>query len=268
MKAFVCLGKFGDVLSALPIAQDWQRQTGEVPAFIVARQYASVVEDAQFVKTVIWDGHWTEILEALTQTKKEFNDVTCLQLFGKDFNAQQNRSSFQLEQYERGGVLEKWNELPLVMDSQTNQMPSWFDRAKKSKYILFCDHSQSSPFPHKDALQADLENFGYFFEPFTLSIVPSSRLMLPRLSHLLPVMDFAQAVVCVESAPLHLSRATTTPVVALATDKPSRWHGSAWSERFAFYCRYSEYPERAKEMIEAISDAILKKQKHRTVVLN
>jgi len=91
---------------------------------------------------------------------------------------------------------------------------------------------------------------------------------LPHFFDFLPWYDAADALVSIDTSHLHLSAASNKPVVALVQDRPDRWHGSAWSQRFACYCRYHEFDERKDEMVESLRDAMANKPKPEMVEMN
>lgn len=62
-------------------------------------------------------------------------------------------------------------------------------------------------------------------------------------------MNHAAALVTVETAHLHLSKASKVPTFALAAPG---WRGSAFSKRFKFFMRYVEWESRKLELIHAI----------------
>jgi ADP-heptose:LPS heptosyltransferase len=83
-----------------------------------------------------------------------------------------------------------------------------------------------------------------------------SDVLLPHFADFVGWYDKADAIVTIETAHRHLAMATKQPVFALAADKPTKWNGTAWSQRLAFYCRYSEFEQRLDELIQAIKDKL------------
>lgn len=254
---FIALGKCGDIISTLPILHREFVTTKQKPCVVVSKQYAEVLERAPFINPVVYQGDWMDLSGALKFAKQKFDRVTVLSVFGKDFPMEHRTASFQLEAYERAGKLNLWDQLRL-------QGLSPVPRVKfEAQSILFADHSQSSPFLQKEDLFALLK------ESFPKhQILRLSSYKLPHFFDFVSWYDAADAVVCVESAHLHLSAATSRPVAALTMDKPSKWNGSAWSKRFSFYCRYSEYPNRKPELVECLLDAMNRKPKPEVVELN
>lgn len=257
MTCFVIVGcKTGDVLSALPIIHHAAITTKERPAVMIARQYASILERVPYVTPMIFNGDWQDLKGALRLAKRHSSRVVCLSTYGREFPVEHRTSSFVLDQYDRAGILSLWDKLPLVIEYKP-RLP--FGRPT----ILFADHSQSSPFLHKQDLHALLvESFP------SHQIIRLSDIKLPHICDFVGWFDQADALVTIETVHLHLSAATTKPVFAWAADKPSKWSGSAWSKRFSFFGRYGEFEERKTEMVEAIKDTLAGIRKPEPMVLN
>lgn len=257
MTALIALGKIGDIVGVLPIAHHHFVTYKKKPVVIVSKEYAALLDRVPFVEAEVYPGHWTDLAGALKFAKRKYSKVSVLSTYGENYPVEHRRSSFQLDAYERAGMLKQWDTLKL----------EGLARGEAVKFpkptILFADHSQSSPFLQKDDL------FKLLQESFPKHDI--LRLSEHRVAHLFDFLDWydaARAIVTVETSHLHLSAATKTPVFALATDKPSRWNGSCWSKRFAFFCRYSEYDSRKAELIEAMRGAFDGRKKAEVVELN
>lgn len=211
---------------------------------MVAKQYAHILDRVTYVEPDVFDGDWADLKTALVLAKRKYNQVVCLSTYGKNFPIEHRTSSFVLDQHDRAGLLPLYDALPLHI--------RWEPRKPFLKpTILYADHSQSSPFLYKQKLYQLLkENFPDH------QVLLLSDVLLPHFADMIGWYDKADALVTVETAHLHLSSATKTPTFALATDKPSRWHGSPQSKRFQFYCRYGEYDQRKGELIEAMKDTL------------
>lgn len=257
--AFLQLGKVGDILNAIPLAQFHARETGIKPYFIVADQYADILERIPHVVPVIYENSWDDLRGAMLWAKRQFETVIVTQTYGRNMPIEHRCSSWQLDAYERAGRLKDWDKLTLEVERSAAHLGA----TCKSPTIFYADHSQSSPFFQKEEL------YKLLVDSFPLHAI--IRLSSTRLSNFCDFVhwyDSSDAIVCVESAHLHLTKACSKPVVALATDKPSKWHGSAWSKRYAYYCRYSEFSERKMELVEALSAALEGRKKGEEVVLN
>lgn len=250
MKAYVQLGKIGDVLSILPILRrEASFNCGPVP-LIISKEYASILEGVSYVEPVIWKGDTHDLAGAVMFAKKRFSQVVVTQTFG-NIPVQHQTPSFQFDQWHRAGCLEHFNDWPLTFDRRDEEREAKLklNGLDGRPIILFADHSQSSPFLHKEEIYTMLlKEFGPFYRIIRLSEVNASRIY-----DVLGLMDLAACLVAVESAHLHLSRASKVPTFALAA---SGWRGSAFSKRFKFFMRYPEWESRKHDLIEAVRTAI------------
>lgn len=256
MRVIIALGKTGDILSALPVARHYHAVDGVKPVMMVARQYSQLLDRIPFAETRVYDGDWQDLEGAFREAKAEFSDVLVMSTYGRNFPIEHRHSSFQLDSYDRAGVLKLWDTLSL-------EIPRGKPKQFPKPTILFADHSQSSPFLQKDDLYALLKA-----EFPKHDILRFSEHRVADFLEFLEWYDGAKALVTIETAHLHLSAATKTPVIALATDKPSRWNGSCWSKRFAFFCRYGEFDDRKEHLVESLRDAMSGRKKLDVVELN
>ena len=247
-ETYILLGKWGDQLSILPCVHEDFRITGVKPTLIVSKEYSQIALGLDCVDAVIYDGSWQDLAGAVKFAKERYDNVVIAQTFGIDYPIMRKHPSFQLDQWDRASRLEQWGTLPLVLPrgSSSAEIP-------KQPFILYGDHSESSPFQFREDLFSLLQDI---FPPHT--IVRLSSIRLPRVLDLLALMDAAELMVCVESMPLHLSAACKTPVIALATDVPSRWHGSAYHPRMALHVRYGDYEARKSELVHVAKRAVNK----------
>lgn len=251
-RIFVMLGKNGDQLSVLPILQHEYNLTGEKQTIMVSKQYSSLLQRVSFAKSEVFDGSWQDLKGAIRYAKQHFNGVIVPQTFGKDFPIQHKTASFQLDQWLRAGYLDKWDTLPLTLPRPKNAKAIAKKHLQGKPTILFGDHSQSSPFPHREEFAKLLQH--HFSH--THQIIRLSTIQLEHPLDLLALYDAADLLVSIETMHLHLSKATSTPVIALATDTPTKWHGSANSRRFRFYAHYGEWEHRKTELIQAAKAAL------------
>lgn len=254
MKAFVQLGKIGDVLSILPILQNEAKITSHPAPLVIAKEYANILEGVSYVEPVIWKGDANDLAGAIMFAKKRYSQVIVLQTWG-NVPIQHQTPSFQFDQWKRAGYLTLFDALPMEFDKRSTGREDalrntvWRETCFGNRVILFADHSQSSPFLYKEELFKMLVNtFGAGHQIIRLSEVRAERIF-----DILGLMSIAACLVTVETAHLHLSRASTVPTIALAA---SGWRGSAFSKRFKFFMRYPEWDSRKQDLIEAVRAAI------------
>jgi GT2 family glycosyltransferase len=251
-KTYLQLGKHGDILGVLPILLFEFNRTGQKPALISAQEFAPLVSDIPYLTPVIFDGHWSDLAGAVKFARARFPSVVVLSTFGRDFPIQKRRSSFQLDQWDRAGCLHLWDTLPLVLPRPANAGALAKQHLGEKPAILIGDYSQSSPFRFMDELVSLIrETFGT-----THRILRLSEIRLPHPLDLLALYDAAKLIVTIDTIHLHLCKASTTPAIALLSDVPTRWHGSAPSNHFRFYCTYGEFPNRKGQLLQSAQEAL------------
>lgn len=239
--AYITLGKIGDIYSGLAIAQTQDAN----PHIVVSAQYEHAIRNHQ--NRSVLDEPWDDLRAAIKHTKRKHKRVRVLQTFGKDFPIAHHRPSFQMDSAMRAGL--DWGDhVRLKMDRPTNAASLAKQYLPAVKHILVADHSESSRFPYRDELWKLIN------ERFAgrAMIVRLSDIKLECFSDFLALYDSADALVTIDTAHLHLSSATTTPVLAFSCDSPNKWRGSAWHSRFAFYARYSQFEKVKEEFLNSL----------------
>lgn len=244
------MGKIGDVLSILPLLQHYASRDRSPVNLVVSKQYSDVVAGLWYINPIIYDGHWQDLRGAIKFAKAKFDTVVVPQTYGRDVTIEHRFPSFQYDQWWRAGGLALWNRLPLTVNRKGHDEIAEHHMGERPT-ILFADRGESSQFENSDRLAEKLRGA---FPDHQLLLLSSIR--LEHFTDFVALYDKAKAVIVTETAHLHLAKATTTPVFALVTDKPERWHGSAWSKKHLLHIRYSQYERREMELIEGIRSVI------------
>lgn len=240
--AWVLPGKIGDILSALPILGEEARIHGKRQTLVVSREYAPILERAPYVDPVVFEGDWQDLNGALRFAKKNFRKVINLATYGKQFPVEHLTPSYEYDRWYRAGYLDKWDKLPMEIE-RSKLTHSHLD----TPYILVADSGESNKFGFENELFAAVWEAAGGRRIFKLS-----EIKMRYFSDFLDLYDQADALVTIDTAHLHLSKASKVPTFVLATDKPSPWSGSGWSRRFKWYSRYSEWNERKDELIRVM----------------
>lgn len=267
MKTFIALGSEAEVVGILPIVQREFETTGEKQVLIVFSACLPLVLQVPFVEPVpvsISMG----LAEALMFAKQRSGAVDEVISFpsaadDKGFPTEHRHPSHQFDQWDRAACLHLWDTLPLTLPrSAMEQWPfktiPFRDNPKgrispfqSLPFILLADDDPDHPFPFKDEL------FALLVKEFPLhQIVRLSEISFAHLFDVLALYDAADLIVCAETVHLQLSRACKTPVIALANDQSTVWHGSAPSSRFAFYTHYGNFQEVKDALVIAAKNAI------------
>lgn len=266
-KTFIQLGRSGDILNVLPfLRQDALK--GERHALMVASEFAPLLDGVSYVEPVIYEGPYHEIDKAAVKAEGLGRPWLCTQVNGPTELVREYTyapagqetarcSSYQKESWKVAGRLKEWDRCwPLIFDRRDKArekllLGQVLGKPKKhpKPIILLATGGTSSPFKHRELLH-ELLNGKY---GKSHRIVDISAVRAHRLYDLLALYERAYCLVATDSAPLHLARAVPTlPVIALANDQPILWNGSSWEPNHVFYCRYGDFPERARELLQVI----------------
>ena len=235
------LGRNGDILSILPCLQAEYRETGKKPVLVTSKDYSSWLKPLPWLVVEEFEGGFEKLGEAIRWAKALGKVDFIPQIHGENYpQPKRHHPSFQYDQWHRMGRLKQWGKLPLDLPRRLNQVSV----AIMQPTILVADHSQSSPFPDiEDLVLALKQSFpGHH-------VLRLSSIRLPLLTDLLAHYDASDLLVTIDTAHAHLCKASTVPVIMLATDHPSTWHGSAYHPRFALHVRYKDYTLRKSELL-------------------
>lgn len=267
---YIQLGKLGDILNILPVC--WHDfNAGLRPMLMVARKYADILDGVTYVDKLVFEGEAHELEKAVEQAKT-FNipwkvtqvcgppEATRELVYKRTKEFQESKvdhavtDSWQKESYRAAGHWALWRKQPkLVFDSATDaagqELLTEYAQPRRKAIIIACD-GETAPPPFRDLL-IELVTLRYKkrFQIINLSDVKAERFY--DIKHL---FDKALCLIASDSAPLHLAQSSKVPVLALANDKPSLWHGSSWRPNHAFYCRYRDFAARAMDMVTVIDE--------------
>lgn len=257
-RAYIQLARVGDILNVLPML--WaDAQKGERDTLIVGQEYAPLLEGVSYCDVLTVEAPH-DIPAAVELAESKGLEWVCTQVnapleYAKEFvygPANLDRAvttSFQKEMWRVAGRLSEFGLYPLVFDKRDKTREyDLYKRTvtKKGKIILVAPSGISSPFPFKDLLLELVRHCGY-------QVIDLSQVKAERFYDLLVLFEAAIGLVSIDTAALHLAMACPNlPVIALVNDKPLLWNGSSWRGQHEFYCRYSDFPMRAMEMVGCI----------------
>jgi hypothetical protein len=208
-QSVVCLGRFGDICNALPIAWDISRSRsggeGEKPKFFVSSEFASILEGISYVQPMVWNVDYKEVKKAIARIP---NAIVC-QAY-KNPDQRRLTDSYQKESWRVAGWLDKFGTIPLVFDRRNKER----EDALAEKYrvdecsILVAGSGVSSPF--KMDLWKEMQGVE--------GIVNLSAVRAEKIFDIIGLIERARLLLTIDSSPLHFSRVTKTKVVALVND--------------------------------------------------
>jgi len=156
--------------------------------------------------------------------------------------------SFVKESWRLAGYENLWREnLPLVFDKRNRDREEALKQKylpkRKRDFILLFTEGHSSPMQCERIVRDLVRACG-------LPVIENPK--AERIFDLLALMEEASVIVASDSAPLQLAQAVDTPVVALITDKPSLWHGTAMRHNHFAYVRYGRIGQDGHRIASAI----------------
>lgn len=254
----VCLGAHGDLLIAMPALKQWAEDNGRPAKLLTAKEYLPMMEGVSYVTAAPWDGSFRDLRPCMSMLKTDIpqQPVKILQFFGKGDD--KVLPSFWHEQMYLAGLLDGIDR-PLVFDRRDYEREAELvaEHVNQKPVVLVCTKGRSSPFKDSELLmeaveQASLAGF---------DVVDLGNVKAHRIYDLLGLYDRAAALVSIDTSHLHLSKASSVPVFALARDYPDRWHGTPQQDRFAWYCRYGEFTKRKDEFMRVLMETVFKVQR-------
>lgn len=245
----VQLGRYGDIANILPVAKAITDLRGEPTYFMVSKEFASILDGVSYVTPQVVPFDFWDLGMAIATAKATYTGVIVSQVGGKGQRTEHQCASFNQESWRLAGYLDQWGKLPLVFDRRNPERESALiaKRLNSSKpNMLVSLKGFSSPFPHKAVVWEFLKKFEGW------NIVDLATFKCERIFDLVGLMDAANLLVTVDTAPLHLAHASTVPVIAFIRDDDA-WRGSTLQGPCAFQCRYGEVPAKLPEIEQTIA---------------
>lgn len=220
----VCLGRFGDIMNALPLAQDLALKAQAPVGFMVAAPFLSLLEGVSYVVPEIYAGDYGEIKKACAQARKKYSVVVPAQVYGTERNTPTAPSHYNVRAWTDAGYVHRWSDSTLRLNFDRR------DRVRERKLIeahvkldsrplllLGLHGGGSSPFTEAAQFKADLyAALGTIFQVLDLAEVKAERLY-----DLLGLFDLAAGLVTIDTAFVHLASACPRmPVLLLMQDIP------------------------------------------------
>lgn len=220
------LGRYGDILNALPIAHQHFLRTGEKPFFMVAREFSDILEGVSYVQPHLYPGSYAALVDAVRLAEKTYGKVIRAQVYGRNHVQQRLTESYNKESWREAGCLDHFHDpaWKLVLDRRDPAREAAVARklfvSKRPKVIASITCGASSPFSGGQKILMDLQHR----LARTHDVIDVCKLRLTRFYDLLGIMERSALLVTADTAPLHLAAACQIPVIALVNEQP--WLGT------------------------------------------
>ena len=241
----VCLGRYGDIINALPLALD-DYLHGHKVTFMCCAEWSDILDGVSYCEKLIYPGKYWEPLQARVMADQMgcFDNIYVAQCYGT--NVTRETDSFAKEAWRVVGKLDKWGKLPLVFDRRAPDREA-ISLEFGNDVVLVCMTGKSSPFPHRAMWESFMQQHR------EIQFIDIGHLKFQHIYDMLGIYERYKCLIAIDSGPLHLSYATPQlPVIALVTDSPDLWHGCPERPNHRLRIRYREFPARMGEIIPLI----------------
>jgi len=216
--ALIQLARTGDVVNMLPIAKWFADTEGTPPRVYTNRKFADIFEAVSYVDLRIWQGGTIDLASAEKQARLDGADrVVITQSNGNPYPPAYDTGNFLTQPWERAGLLSKFHELPLVFDrrdyaGEAAAVAQHWPQTD-GPVVAVCTRGVSSPFDRGEEVKRALRAAGH-------TLLDLDTIYLPKVHHLLGLIEKSAMLVSIDSLPIHLSYATGTPTVTLSRNHP------------------------------------------------
>ena len=243
----ICLGRYGDIMNALPIARDLASKDGRPVAFVVAEAFADILDGVNYAQKIIFDGRYSDMPGATALAKRQFKRVVRAQIFGTKEADYASKVPYNRMAWKLAGYSRKWTrpDIELVFDNRSPRRERALINslvAADSRPLLLLNLTSGHSGPLSDGGLLQQKIFSEFSESF--QILDLAPVKAERIYDLLGLMELAAAMVTVDTATVHLAAACPRlPVLLLRIDNaylgteprcncPLQVKYSRWKERY------------------------------------
>ena len=245
MKAFLLLGRLGDLTTLLPVLKDEADRTQQPTKLVVAKAYAHLLDGCSYVEPLVFDGDFYEVPQAKAWAARRLSgyDLVDCSVYGRTVNPSHDMWSFNREIWRLSRTPLNFDTAKPVFDRRDPQreqelLRKWLITVDPHPYILFAGRGTSSPFAQAPEYFAAAKKLA---EAANHDLVDISDLQATRPYDLLGLYERAAGLIATDSFPLHLAQATPElPVLALLCDGPTPWHRSACRPNHVVRCLYGD----------------------------
>ena len=257
MKAFLLLGRLGDITTLLPVLKDEAEKTGQPTPLVCAASYASFLEGTSYVRPLVFQGDYSRAAEARAWAARQLTGhefVDC-SVYGQGVNVQRDMSSFDREIWRLSRTPLNFDTTPVVFDRryltrENDLVERVLGHLPLRNILLYAGAGHSSPFAESAQFLAALTAR---VEP-EFTIIDISNVRAQRPFDLLGLYEHAAGLIATDSFPLHLAQAAPNlPVAALTCEGPTDWHRSAWRPNHIIRAHYGEALRRVDEIAKAVT---------------
>ena len=263
---FVMLGRYGDIINVLPMMKA-EADAGRRPSLVVSKDFADILDGVSYVDRIVWDGPYDRLPEALRWLRASKGIIAPIiaQYHRHPTDKARLTDSYQIEGWRLAGRLDQFNSNAGVLFDRRDLMRETALRASagtniKQPVVLVAPESVSSPLTNIDLVALAREAVGD-----SAYVVDLRTVRAQRIYDMIDMFDRARLLVTVDTAHLHLARASRVPVIAILNDG---WRGSIPPPNTVASFRYLEAGRSPQAIGAAIKATLEKPHEVKTPAVN
>jgi hypothetical protein len=250
---YVMLGRAGDILCILPAMKEEADRIGRPVKMVVAAEFKGLLDGCSYIEPIVFEKDFRLSAHAYNWAVRKFPEyrvINCA-VCAEDMRVDQKGWSFDRDIWINTKIPIPPHSKQLLFDNRD----AGREEALKKQYISFNKKNvllalegHSSPFFWGHELKQELAK-----RLPDVNFVDISAIRAARLYDLLGLYDAADALIAIDSAPLHLAAASTVNTIALVTDQNTLWHQSSWKPHHKLRIPYSDVIKKIDDIISVIS---------------
>ncbi len=234
--AFVQLASSGDVISLLPCLKHFSDAGNQVDVYVEPK-FATVVDAVSYARAIPINRGVRDCMAVGKEIASQYDEVIVSQVVFNETRPKRSVSNFQTMQWERCGLLNKFHDLPTVIDNRdwAGELDAIREWMPNSRPLLAYNLSGvSSPYAHA------AEQREWIKRTFGRShcLIDLGALHLKSVMHLLPFLEAAEVLITVDTATVHLAHATMTPTVVFLPE--NSFSRSEPRQHWVYACTHDE----------------------------
>lgn len=253
---YIMLGRAGDILCILPVLKEEADRIGKPVKMVVSAEFRGLLDGCSYIEPIVFEKDFRLSAHAYNWAVRQFPEyrvINCA-VCAEDMRIDQKGWSFDRDIW----INTKIPVPPhgskfgfLLFDNRSAEREEMLKKRYISfnkKNVILALEGHSSPFFWGPELKQELAK-----RLPNVNFIDISSIRAERLYDLLGLYEEADAIIAIDSAPLHLAAACTTTTIALVTDQNTMWHQSSWKPHHKLRIPYSDVIKKIDDIISVIS---------------
>lgn len=249
---YIMLGRAGDILCILPALKEEADRIGRPVKMVVASEFRGLLDGCSYIEPIVFEKDFRLSAHAYNWAVRQFPEyrvINCA-VCAEDMRVDQKGWSFDRDIWINTKIPIAPHSKTLLFDNRDAEREEMLKKQYLSfnkKNVLLALEGHSSPFFWGPELKQELAK-----RLPDVNFVDISGIRATRLYDLLGLYDEADALIAIDSAPLHLAAASAIKTIALVTDQNTLWHQSSWKAHHNLRIPYSDVIKKIDDIVATI----------------